>query len=152
MKLLWLYWSDLVLYAKGWLRFKDSLGFEDDMIRLSKRICGVPCSDYFYFVILACYQIKNFCKNHKIDFGDKLDSMLWLYTEAQKYQSIENIPQDQVIIKICLSELLEMPLNNIRINSIDYEKDNLYIQYHENLSFKESQELFNKQFSNNLDN
>ena len=75
--------SYLFLYSKGWIRFRNSKGFIDDIRRVIKMDGYFPDKNPTGQVLNALYQIKEFYQNQKIKLGTEWNDFGYFYRQAK---------------------------------------------------------------------
>lgn len=75
--------SYLFLYSKGWIRFRDSKGFIDDIRRIIKMDGYFPDKNPTGQVLNALHQIKEFYQRHNRKLGTEWDDFGYFYRQAK---------------------------------------------------------------------
>ena len=135
--------SDLLLYAKGWIRFRNTNSFMLDMKILHKRLYGFWSNNPTYGILNAVERIIEELEDSNLKRCIKLSCM---YKEAQKNAVYYNCSFDEALLREYISILTWARIKeDLKVNKVDYKKDKL-IMYNDILgrTYKQNQNAFNK--------
>lgn len=151
--------SYLFLYCKGWLRFRNSKGFIDDMRRIVELDNYISDKNPVGQIMNAFNNIKEYCKEMNIHLQPEWDNFGYFYEQAKsriwyiKDEDCEGIDKIEVAFLYEIYGLIQMlSINeNVAVKFIDYKKWKVKIA-NSNISttYTNCQKRFSKMFDKNF--
>lgn len=149
--------SYLWLYAKGWLRFKDTNNsFVEDMKKIVLWEYASTTENPTGHILNSLYSIKEFFRKNNIELPREWDDFGYFYRQANSriYKDYGNVTALEIgMMKEVygMLQIISIP-KDCWIKRIDYKKFNcICAGYHNGMTFKEMQKNFDNTFEKHFD-